>query len=248
MTSNIPKSYYHEIGTSLLESERLHVLEEADLRRREDGVGGAPLSESDIEVLYELSRDYDALIRKLAITILSREASSLTWDDIEGWLLDPDTKVRESAFVAALAEPVTARLCESDKQRFLNIVLKGAQLYDDGIFAMILRHLSEKNEEWRDLTWETANQLINVGEPFVFASLVTGYFEHVISGNNWGPDDVHLRPWIEGTDTVRKGILLDVGAYLHLIGGKLREIVEALSHDPDEKIAQDAKVILDYCK
>jgi hypothetical protein len=71
------------------------------------------------------------------------------------------------------------------------------------------------------------------------------YLEHVIPEAEWGPDHWNLRHWIEGDDPERKMTLLKIGNNVGgLEEGRMRDIVEALASDPDQRISQVAEGVL----
>ncbi|HEY3297823.1 MAG TPA: hypothetical protein VGK34_04130 [Armatimonadota bacterium] len=245
----ISKDYFANISGILPAEQRVKLLEEAGKQWQEDhpaDLSVRSISNADEAELQKYSLDEHPSVRKLAIEMLCRTGTSVRWEDLERWVFDPSRTVREAAVVAILEGQGTNALCESYKRRFTAMLTDAAVQYEDGLLGLIMRVLAERGAEWRDLTWEYADSLIEKAGPYLFASLVVGYFERVITDNHWGTDDPHIRPWIEGQNKVRKEILLDVAAYLHLIGGKLHEIVEALSKDSNPDIARDAKTILEY--
>ncbi|HEY3298103.1 MAG TPA: hypothetical protein VGK34_05545, partial [Armatimonadota bacterium] len=71
------------------------------------------------------------------------------------------------------------------------------------------------------------------------------YLERLIPEGNWGPDEGHVRPWIVGGSVQKKMLLLKIAAFRGLDSGRMREIVEAVSHDTDPYIAWLAKGILE---
>lgn len=195
-----------------------------------------------VRLVRERSKDLDPVRRKPWIEILA-EHGPCTWEDLWTWLTDSSPEVRQAVSWKLDTEyRRCGELCASDPARCIDIVGRAGGCTDDRGTGGALYDLSRKSPEWLELTWREADRLVDVGGQNLHSGLVVGYFEDVIPA--WGPDDPHIRPWLDGDNVQRKCILLEVASWNGLDDGHLREIVQTLTHDSDDGVREWASNLL----
>lgn len=202
-------------------------------------------SDMDLQILREYAKHQSPPVRKAAIEYLLYEAS-ITWEDLEAWALDPDEEVRTLVIDDNMGSNNTelGKFCRTDKKRFVDLLARAVEQYEDYTAGRVLRSVSAEDDELLELVWSAAEYLIGLDDPGVNTIVWVNLVEHIVPDHNWGPDDPHVRRWIESDNPTGKILLLDAADYLHLKGGKWREITEALTHDSDPEIASCARQIL----
>lgn len=197
----------------------------------------------EIDLLQQWSREAGPKTRRVAVQFLI-DHGPCSWEDLETWALDVDQDVRYPVVSGPIFDPVEAMIL-ADKARWVRLLSRAAERYpDDYQPAFALFDLTRKNRETLDLTWDVAESLLNIGDPELYTMLEVSYFEHVIPDLGLGPDDKHIRRWLSGSDGTRQRMLLGIAAYWGLDSGKMREIVEALTHARDKHIASIAEGVL----
>jgi len=186
----------------------------------------------------------DPKIRCRWISFLAQNGPC-NWDDIYSWALDPDEDIRwRILYSIGSTMDAAGYLCSTDKARCTKILSEAAEKYMDMQVGITMCELAKIDKEWLELTWQAADELIEHAGQQLRTTMVCGYLEHVVMDNNWGPEDPHIRRWIEGDNLEKKLILLKMATYLGLSTGRMWDIVKALS-DGDEKISPIAHGVLD---
>jgi hypothetical protein len=206
------------------------------------------ISLEEIEALQRLSREAGPKTRRVAASFLFSHGPC-AWIDLEAWILDASKDVREDIIgdISTFGDhTVGGRLCSSDRKRCIDLIAKSCEIYPEESYLSLteLYFLAGKEPEWLELSWEAANRLLDIGNEELNTALTVCYFEHIIPDQNWGPDDRRVGRWLSGSDSARKQMLLQIAAYQGLDSGKMREIVEALTHAKDKQIASIAEGVL----
>lgn len=219
---------------------------EASHRRSKMGAQSIPsFAPDDIAAAKDYTNHPDPKIRIRWISFLT-ENGPCTWDDLQAWTQDPDENIRWQTFYSMGNKMDAAGyLCASDKPRCISILTNAATKYVDMQIGITMRELVEWDDEWLDLTWQAADRLIDASKHELRTALECGYFEHIVSDSNWGPDDPHILAWIEGDNTKKKMILLRIATYWGVGAGRMRDIVETLSRSTDLEISSLACGILE---
>lgn len=236
------RPWFEPIDPNLPDKERARLLDKA-IEHFEDKAGAGPLQDSDIALLRQFAKDSSPKVRELAIVLLCDEGP-VTWDEIEKWALDPDSEVRTSVMYNLESSEQAAPLCESDKNRCMDILARAGEKYADNYISITLWSFAEKSDEWLDATWQAAEKLIDLGDAKITEILVTGYLEYVLKYKELGPDDSRVKRWIESDKKGRKLALLAVAKWLQMKETNLKAITEALAKDSDEEIASQARALL----
>ena len=67
----------------------------------------------------------------------------------------------------------------------------------------------------------------------------------MIPESEWGPDEPHMRSWIVGGGVHKKLLLLRIAAFRGLDTGRMKDIVQEITHDSDPYIASLAQGVLE---
>lgn len=225
-------------------AERLkHVLEQR-VEAADEETRAIPVSNEETELLLKWSREAGRKTRRVAVEFLVDYEGPCLWEDLETWAQDEDQDVRYPVVSGPMTDSIEAMIV-ADKARWIGLLSQAAERYpDDYQPAFVLCDLAKQEPEWLELTWDAAESLLNIGDPELYTMLEVSYFEHVIPDLGLGPDDKHIRRWLSGSDGTRQRILLGIAAYWGLESGKMREIVEALTHTKDKQIASIAEGVL----
>lgn len=246
------KRYFFPLDPGLPDEERVRLIKLYDknvlddLHALDDDDAEIPVHPEDSEVWRGYTQDTCAEVRALGVDLLC-ENGPVGWDDLETWTMDQDEKVRSSAlFPMHYADSYeVGKLCDSDRPRCVSLLARVARQYDDYGAMRTMSMLAEEDSEWLELTWRTADGILDSERPSLNTAVICSYLEHVIPDNNWGPDDPHIKPWIAGYDPLRKMVLLKIANYWGLEEGRLHDITEALAGDSDPNTATTARGILD---
>lgn len=202
------------------------------------------LPPAEVDFVRSFARDKSGFVRAAAVQYLATKGP-VSWDELESWLLDPAEEVRLQVLQQMGSEfDAVGTLCATDLSRSIDLVIKSYMLFPHVEADLWLREMAERDDATFDAVWRAAETVLDCENFDAISAIVIGFFEDVIPDRNWGPDDRHIQPWIEGDEWNRKAALLNIGEYLHLNYGKTREIVEALSRDTNPEIADRAKRIL----
>lgn len=207
---------------------------------------GYTLSSADEEAVRGSLADPAPAVRAKAVYIVGHWGDA-DWEDFRLWFLDPDKVVREEAMSVLDLSKVPS---DGDKEQFVGLLEASWKAYPEDIGPGISMSIKATSAEarakggWLGLTWRAAERLLDLDNEQITDALVCGYFEDTI--RKMGPDDPHIRPWIEGTDKRRKDVLLGVANWLGLRRDNLRAIVEALANDVDSDIAKSARGVLAF--
>lgn len=194
----------------------------------------------EVEQLQKLSREAGPKTRCVVAEFLMYHGPC-SWDDLEAWILDSCKDVRERVIgdIQTFGDhTVGGRLCSGDRKRCVDLIARSCEM-NPGESDMLLTELcffATGEPGWLELTWEAANRLLDIDNTELSTSLVVCYFEHVIPDLGWGPDDPHIRPWIEGEDHRRQIFLLKIAAWCRFEPECLRVIVKALTHSKVKEI------------
>lgn len=202
------------------------------------------LSPEDETIVRSSLADQAADVRKEAASILG-SLGPVTWEDLRAWLLDPSKDVRDTARMDAELPGASGRLCNTDRDRCAMLLADSWSAYPtDGGVSVTLRMQGMHEEGWLEPTWRAAESLLDLGNEDIVSRLRCGYFEDMVKHFGMGPDDPHIRPWIEGSSRTRKDILLAIASWLQMRDDNLCAIVAALRDDPDAEVAQCAREML----
>jgi hypothetical protein len=204
-----------------------------------------PLSADDEAIVRACLDDESEAVRMLGAEILL-DQGPLTWDDFQSWLASPLQAVREHAVMSATLTTTTAvgELCASDKERCAALLAESWRQNPDDSTQVDITMLAIDEEGWLDPTWRAMESLFDQGDDQIKGALTYGYFENAITHFQMGPDDTHIHPWIEGADSARKWVLLEIARWLDLREDFLKNIAAALAEDSDPEIADAAKQML----
>jgi hypothetical protein len=243
----VAKRWLEPLDPELSGAEQAEILEAALDSRVKSAVeaGTSPdLAQDDLDLLSEYAKDQYPDVRAVAVDFLASHGPC-SWEDVEAWAKDPDEVVRENvldrmdnSFWAA------GKLCDKDKERCCDIVVSVIGTYVDYTAANLMESLRSQGDEWLELTWMAAEDILDLKRPELTLLLTCCYLEHVIPDSEWGPEDMHIREWIEGDDAGRKIILLKIANYRGVDEGRMADLVYALQSDPNEQIAATAEGIL----
>lgn len=240
------KRWFEDIDPKLPDIERYRLLKEAKDRfeaAHPTGRYDIEFSDKDEESLYQWAKDPNSHVRALAVEVLC-DTGYFDLDDIEIWILDPFKRVRDPA----LYRMMLIRYGEYPIEWFIQLLSKAIDRYADWTAGGLLASLSDKSEEWLDLTWAAVDKLFNCDNPEIISMLTIAYVENVLHyGRNLEPGDPRIKAWIEHGDLKRKRALLEVTDYIDYRSekkGNLLRITEALANDPDNRVAAAAKGIL----
>lgn len=171
------------------------------------------------------------------------------WEDLERWSLDHSPEVREK-FIWSIEGTGTAAgdLCDSDKPRCTAMLYESVMRYGTGPYGIVMWMLSTQSKDWLDLTWATADRMLDSADSDMRDYLFAGYFEHVIPERIEGSQDPRVRPWIEGSDKDRKLMLLEAASqalhgFMGYTGDNLRSIVAELASDPNPEVRSEARAV-----
>lgn len=201
-------------------------------------------SEEYIELLRSYTEGEDSDNRRYGIGQLCAYGL-VSWEDIEKWVLDADEDVRRRVISAIEGSGAACELRRTDEARAIALLEKTIARYVDYSASHALLWISQESDQMLELTWAAADRLQRLENQDIYTAILVGYFEDVITGNNWGPDDPHIRPWIENLDVVGRSTLFNVAWWNGLGDGRLREIMETLARDSDPETASAAKKLLD---
>lgn len=209
------------------------------------------LSQEDLDVLHKYARDKNRDVSRVAIDILVEEIRSrcedgpVTWEELEAWSMDAEDELRHEVMYAIGSRDAEAyELCWTDRPRCARLIGEAVDHYMDHPADAALWSLSRYNDEWFDACWAEATRLVDEEDLEIIEMLANGYIEDVLRFKGLGPDDPHIKSWIESDKRGRKLTLLGVTQWLPLDEGRMREIIEALAKDSDEEIAAKAKNLL----
>lgn len=209
------------------------------------------LSKDDLYLLRRYAKDKNRAVASAALEVLIEEIRSrcedgpISWEELEAWGLDPEDDVRHEVMYAIGSRDAEAyELCWTDRPRCARLIGEAVDHYMDHPADAALWSLSRYNDEWFDACWAEATRLVDEADPEIIEMLSNGFVEDVIKIKGAGPDDPRIKSWIESDKQGRKLALLGVTQWLPLNEGRLREIVEALANDNDEKIASTAKQLI----
>lgn len=205
------------------------------------------LSAEDEAVVRECLTDPSPAVREKSVYVLGN-LGPVTWDDVTAWLLDPSEDVRNTACMhAELSLTPVGQLCDADKDRCAMLLADSWIAWPRAGGVSVTLSMQGMHEEgWLEPTWRAAERLLGVGNEDITASLRCGYFEDMVKHFRMGPDDPHIRPWIEGDDKTRKHILLAIASWLQMREDNLCAIVAALKDDSDPEIANCARKMLEW--
>lgn len=207
----------------------------------------ATIAEQEVALLRRWSREAGPKTRGVAVNFLFWNGPC-DWEDLEAWMLDQDREIRGRVFgdLSTFGDStVGGRLCCSDKVHSVAAIAASAERYTDDLQSIsALFELTWLSSDWIDCTWKQADRLLDVDDIDLRTHLVVGYFEDVISEQGWGPDDSHIREWIDGSDGWRQLVLLKVAAWLRLDTEPLRAIAKALTHSRVKEIRPLARGLL----
>lgn len=203
------------------------------------------LSAEDEATVRGCLTDPSPVVREKAVHVLGT-FGPCTWDDLRSWFLDPDKEVRSTVRSDADVPGASGLLCHSNLERFIQLLADAWATYpeDGGPDVMMTMGACMKPQSWLEPTWHAAERLLDVGNADINLSLQCGYFESVIQHFGMGPDDPHIRPWIEGEKQNRKWVLLEIANWLRMKEANLCEIVATLAEDADADIAAGAREVL----
>ena len=201
-----------------------------------------PLPAEDVEVVRSYVGHEDSGIRAVLAKMLAQEGS-ITWEDLEAWLMDPDINVREeTAFALSMSFFSAGSLCRTDKKRCAHLLAASAERYHS--LSVEAWSLSRDDDEWLDAFWPEVERLLDLGDEDLYYNIVCGFLEDVLRYRHFGPDDPHIKPWIESCSVERKMALLGVAGWLGINDPKLHGIADALVHDDSAEVSNTAKAIL----
>jgi hypothetical protein len=203
------------------------------------------LPAQDTAVIREWTKHSSPLVRKVAVEHLSWHGPA-GWDDLHAWLLDPDKDVRYAVIgnVSDSYSHAISSLYTADKGRAIRLLSEAAERYADYSAVTQMRMLAGRDEEAFELVWAAGERILACDNIDATTAIVVGFFEDVISDRNMGPDDPHIKSWLGGDDWGRKVALLDIGRYLKLQHGRMREITTVLAGDRNGDIAAMAREVL----
>jgi hypothetical protein len=248
---SVSKRWLELIPSELSDTERAEELEVAIQQAVKDGVSIGDrqvcLAAEDIGLLRHYARDPSPQVRAVAIDYMT-EYGPCSWEDLEQWSQDSDALVRQNVLSSMYSDLWSAgKLCTTNKQRCIDILSATIENYVDSAAGNLMDNLRQIDDEWLELTWSTAESLLDLKKPDIALMLTCCYFEHVIPESGWGSDHLNLRHWVEGDDSERKMILLKIANYMGLEEGRMRDLAEVLQSDPDPRIASIADGILNGC-
>lgn len=201
-----------------------------------------PLPAEDIEVVRHYIGHEDPGIRAVLVKMLAQEGS-ITWEDLETWLMDPDINVREEiGFALSMSFFSAGSLCRNDKKRCAHLLAASAERYHS--LSVEAWSLSRDDDEWLDAFWPEIEHLLDSEDWELCNNLTCGYIEDVLKYRNFGPDDPHIKSWIEGESIARKMALLGVARWLGVEDPNLHAITNALTHDSSAEVSDVAKAIM----
>lgn len=203
------------------------------------------LSTEDEAIVRGCLTDPSPGVRGKAVYVLGN-LGPVTWDDLTAWLLDPSEDVRmTTSSHADLSLTPVGQLCDTDRDRCAMLLADSWIAYPEhGGISPTLTMQGMHEDGWLEPTWRAAERLLDVGNDNITSSLRCGYFEDMVKHFGMGPDDPHIRPWIEGSDKTRKSILLAIASWLQMREDNLCAIVGALVDDADPEIADCAREML----
>lgn len=199
------------------------------------------LPDEDVAVLRRWAQDPDAAIRKAAIEALIA-LGYVRWEDLACWGSDEVEDIRWGLLDPSPGEPLQT-LYDSEPDQYIRILIKAAELRADYTAGRILRDLSADDQRLERI-WPEMERLLDIADPDLTTMVMVTYFEDVITEHNWGPNDRHLTSWMDGSKPNRQWVLLGIASYMGLHEGKLKAIVEALSHAQHPDIAAVAREML----
>jgi hypothetical protein len=240
----VTKRWLEPLDPELSGAEQADVLEAVLDGRVESAVeaGTAPyLAQDDLDLLRQFTKDSYPEVRAVAIEFLASHGPC-SWLDLEVWAKDPDEVVRQnvlsrmdSSFWAA------GKLCAKDKEQCSDIIVSVIGTYVDYAAANLMDSLRTQGDEWLELTWMAAEDILDLKRPELTLLLTCCYLEKLLPESEWGPEDLHIREWIEGDDADRKIALLKIANYRGIDEGRMADVVDALQSDPNEQIAAMAQ-------
>lgn len=204
-----------------------------------------PLSPEDEAVVRACLDDKSRAVVKLALEILLGQGP-VTWEDLQQWLKSPVDDIRSGIVLSATLPETTAagKLCASDKDQCANLLADALMQHPNDTTQLDIQMLGQNEEGWLDPTWKAMDRLLDMGDEQLSGRLAYGYFASTIQHFAMGPDDPHIRPWLVGSDSNRKMILLEITRWLNLRDEYLIDIAAALVEDSDEEISTTARQIL----
>ncbi|MEN6520338.1 MAG: hypothetical protein ABFD46_04200 [Armatimonadota bacterium] len=242
---NKDQRWFEQIDPSLAADVRARLIEESAKRyfdATKDSSDGT-LPDEDAKLLLEYSKDDDPRVRKTAVSTLL-DGADVDWESIERWALDPEKDVREEA----LSHLMFSVHNEETIEWYIWLLSEIIERYADGQAGIAMSLLATQSEEWLNLTWQAAGELLDLDNKDVTMLLTCGYIEDVIRESR-GPEDPRVAAWIKSGDKPKKNALLEVVDWLTDYDGHLGKIAAALVNDPDEEIAEKAKKLAgDNCR
>jgi len=239
--------YLAPLDPELSGAEQSEVLEGMLDRRVQSAVeaGCAPdLVQEDVDLLRQFATDTSPDVRAVAVDFLASHGPC-TWKDVEDWAQDPDEVVRQNVMSRMDNKFWAAgRLCDKAKEQCSDILVLVIGRYVDYAAANLMDSLRKQGDEWLELTWLAAEEILDLKRPELTLLITCCYLERLIPESEWGPEDLHIREWIEGDDPDRKTTLLKIANYRGIEEGRMADIVDALQSDPNERIASMAQGIL----
>lgn len=246
-----------EIGTTQDELKSAGVqLAAAISRYHEDAHTVAERTNSEVQLTDEDARVLKACadlpapaVRKAAMWFLC-DTGPVDWDDVEGWIADPDVEVRETS-CEAIAYGLNAIycLCASDQDRCGRLF--DAVFADNDRFSAMHVDCScsvRFHGDRKDLeaAWRGTGLIIDLGRPYLTTPLAVGFLEDVMVHSDpplhW--NDPLVRSWIEGDSVQRKMALLAVVQWFGVQKPGQRELAKALSRDRSKVVSEYAMSLL----
>lgn len=238
-----PRPLFDGISPEMIEKEKIRKLRTGirRLNTRKKNDDGYTSSAEDEAIVRSCLADQSPKVREAVIDALV-DLNAVTWEDLEVWLFDADEDVRGSAR-QAIRGPSRE---EADDERIVTLLERSFKAFPDdwGPDVAMTMMACMSPGAFLELTWQAAERLLDYGNGKIALSLQCGYFESVIQQFNMGPDDRHIRPWVQGSDSKRKNLLLAVAGWLRLREENLVAIASALAGDADAEISDLARRML----